>query len=121
MQAPKKKQLRTPHDVATHETEDQRASPDTMHIEEIGSALFLYNSDLSPAQLSGSRFKSRYCAHRKSQKDMEAVRLVFALRREEVCEDAGDDDEDEANDQACTVDGRTVSSKIQKLSREQRY
>lgn len=50
---------------------------------------------------------------------MEAVRLVFALRREEVCEDAGDDDEDEANDQACTVDGTTVSSKIQELLREQ--
>lgn len=33
------------------------------------------------------------------------VRLVFALGREEICEETGDDDEGEADDQACAARG----------------
>ena len=33
----------------------------------------------------------------------EDVRLILALRRQEICEQTGDDDEDEADDQACAT------------------
>ena len=38
------------------------------------------------------------------------VRLVFSLGREEVCEEAGDDDEDEPDDQTRAVVGRPFVS-----------
>lgn len=39
-----------------------------------------------------------------------SLRLIFTLGREEVCEEGGDDDEDEANDDTCAGEFELVET-----------
>ena len=86
----------TPHDVATRETENEGAAPDAVRIHR-SQHFFLLCVAHGKVWVRGGGEREWAILRERGREEEEEVRLVFALGGEEVGEEGGHDDEDEAD------------------------